>query len=90
MSHTPLTQAYFDEMITKLFAVVATKDDFKEVREELTGLRKDVAHLSTSVDKFTADYRKDADERAVFASRVTKIKETLIAKGVATEQELVL
>lgn len=87
---TQLSQEHFDETLRKLFALVATQEDLKEIRVDLEELKSRVNLLHTSVDAFAADYRKDADERVVINQKVERIKKALVRKGVASEQELAL
>lgn len=40
-----------DEDIKKLLGVIATKDDIKELREDMSGLKESVQELTISIDK---------------------------------------
>ena len=58
-----------DEDIKKLSAVLATKDDIKDLREETDALRETVQALSTSVDGLT---KAISDLRAEYAAVANK------------------
>lgn len=59
-----------DEDVKKLSAVLATKDDIKDLREENDALRENVQALTVAVDGLTKAIN---DLRAEYAALVNKI-----------------
>lgn len=59
-----------DEDIQKLFRVLATRDDVREIKEELTALKETVHDLVTAIDKLA---KVVDDLRIEYAAVVMKV-----------------
>ncbi|MBI3573405.1 MAG: hypothetical protein HY092_04360 [Candidatus Kerfeldbacteria bacterium] len=88
MPEQALTQSYFDTTMTKLFGVVATKDDLRPIIHDLRETRDQLRQLTDSVDGLTQLHTKDHDELILLRARTDRMAYILVHKGVATEQEL--
>ena len=58
--------------IQKLFLNIATKDDIKEIKDELADLREVVQGLSVSVDKFVKIAADLKQEHAAISVQLTR------------------
>lgn len=76
------------DMLTASMSMVATKDEIKDIVQEIRSARQDIEKLITSVDRFAHLQGKDHDELIILRAGYSKMAETLVRKGIASEQDL--
>jgi hypothetical protein len=83
-----LTPQDLQQIRTAVEAV--TEPSFAAIKMDLEALRTDFGGLTTSVDEFLRIVRRHEEEWLVLRAQHVKMRELLIKKGVATEEELAI
>lgn len=76
--------------MARMMNAVTTKDDLKPLVENLRDARKQLASLTTSVDRFGKRLTIDHDEFIVLRARYDRMADVLVRKGLTTPQELAI
>ncbi len=61
---------------------------FKDLKRSMTNLELNYSNLSSSVDEFLRIVRRHDTEWLILRAQHTKIREVLVKKGIASEDEL--
>lgn len=88
MPSQSLTKGEFHRTMTKLFGVVAMRDDLKPIVRDVRDARQQLSSLITSVDRFGKNQTDAHDELVVLRARYDRLAEVLVHKGVTSAEEL--
>ena len=75
-----------DSDLKNIASVVRLETD--DLRDDLKQVKQGVNSLTNSTDQLLHTVRRHEDERLVLRAQQEKIRNTLVAKGIVTEDEL--
>lgn len=82
----PLTTKELQQI--QLVVEKATEPSFRAIKVDLEDIRHNMGALTTSVDEFLQIVRRHEEEWLVLRAQHAKMRNLLIKKGIATEDEL--
>jgi hypothetical protein len=96
MTDEPITKAYLEDalkkstetIVSRILSKVALEEDLQAVKDDVTQVKASVSNMTSGLDQYLKNTEDWKQEQTILRTQQGKIKQALIRKGIASEQEL--